>query len=308
MTYRELVEEAGAILDLDTTPGSEEDTSLKRYANMAQERLVVSRLWPFRQREVVLQTIPAYTFPDSAGVGTITTVQLSPTITGIGTAFTAGMIGSKFAVALNSPFYRITAVPNATTLTLERPYLELGQTGIGGLVYQDEYNLPTAASNLVQAFLIVNQGYGPLLSISQARMRENFPVQVTTGQPAAIALVTELTPFTTKRVGIVPIPDVYYAINVRYSLAPTAMVADADPVGVPPYLEELLMKFTVLLGQNLAFSPQIYTEQTLEQLLSVAWRVYGTAEQAPTITQKLRYNEMQQQYSGVWWGVGGDGN
>lgn len=307
MTYRNLVQEVGAILDLDVTPGSEEDTSVKLYANMAQQRVVLSRPWPFRAREVTLQTVPAVTFPNSSGVGTITTVQGSLTIVGVGTSFTPAMVGEKFAVGLNAPYYRIQAVPDALHLTLARPYLELGQVGIGGIVYQDEYDLPTLAETLVQAILLVNQGYGPVMSISQARMNENFPVQVTTGQPAAIALVTETSPFIAKRVGLIPVPDVFYALTVRYSFAPTDMALPTDLVQVPPYLEELLLKFTTLLSQNIAYAKQVLSESTAEQLLTTAWRAFGTSQQAPMVIQKLRYNEMQQQYSGVWWGVGGNG-
>lgn len=308
MTYGELIGETGAVLDLDTTIGSENYTSVRRYANQAHTRLIMSRPWPFRAREVIVETIPVYTFPNSSGVGTITTVQGSPTITGVGTTFTAGMVGRKFAVGLNAPYYRILAAPNATTLTLERPYLELGQAGIGGLVYQDEYNLPTLAETLVQAILLVNQGYGPVLSISQARMNENFPVQVTTGQPAAVALVTEIAPYATKRIGIIPIPDVAYALVIRYSMAPTEMILPADLVQVPAFLEDMLLKFSVQLSQKVAYAKQVYSEAEIEELLTVAWRTFGTSAQAPMVIQKLRYNEMQQQYSGVWWGVGGNGN
>src|SRR5216684_4207084 len=61
--------------------------------------LGTSYSWSFRKRETVILTTAPYS------VGTVTATQASPTIVGVGTTWTAGMIGTAIRIPGASTFY-----------------------------------------------------------------------------------------------------------------------------------------------------------------------------------------------------------
>lgn len=70
-----------------------------------------------------------FIIPDAYSTGTISVNTFSTTATGVGTAFTAGMVGRQLLVGNVGPYYTITAVPDAVTLTLDRVFGGASATG-----------------------------------------------------------------------------------------------------------------------------------------------------------------------------------
>src|SRR5712664_1073492 len=87
---------------------------LGSYYNFAYREVSTSYEWSAREKEATIGTVADYS------TGTVTTVQGSSTVTGIGTTFTAAMVGSFIRVADSHAFYKITVFTDATHITIER--------------------------------------------------------------------------------------------------------------------------------------------------------------------------------------------
>src|SRR5689334_19830266 len=66
--------------------------------------LAVSYQWSYRRREYQLTTLAP------VSVGTVTVAQGSPTVTGAGTAWTAGLVGAAIRITGEVSFFYIGAV------------------------------------------------------------------------------------------------------------------------------------------------------------------------------------------------------
>ena len=76
--------------------------------------------------------------------GTVTTVQGSATVTGIGTAWTSAMAGAGFATMAINSTYRIAGVSSPTQLVLDAPWAgDSITTAVGYVIAQDRYALPS---------------------------------------------------------------------------------------------------------------------------------------------------------------------
>lgn len=92
--------------------------------------------WPYYLQKDIIQTVATYT------TGTAKVTNGSYTVTGVGTTFTASMVGMKFRHANENAFYIISAYVSATQLTLLDPYQgATDSTGSSYTIYQDEYRL-----------------------------------------------------------------------------------------------------------------------------------------------------------------------
>lgn len=74
------------------------------------ERMSWSFLW--REGQFLLNTV--------VKAGTVTVTRNSAGVVGVGTAFDATMIGRQFRTGTNTPIYTVSAVADATNLTLDR--------------------------------------------------------------------------------------------------------------------------------------------------------------------------------------------
>lgn len=264
MTYRQIVQEAGAMLDLDVTAGSEEDTSLKRYVNIFGRRLWASRPWRERRAEAVVSTVAPYT------TGTVTVVAGDATLEGSGTTWT-GFEGRKFGLALNAPFYRIATVTDADTVELARNYLESSDTGLDYVIYQDEYNLGTSVDALVSVTLLYNSRWGDVRVIPETTMDLEVAVGNQSGRPVVASVVTSTTTGN-RRMRVSPVPDAEYALVVKYLKAWTDLSGDSDVPVLPQNAEYLLLMGTVLLGQRISNVAPKTSEQEMESLIQRLWR------------------------------------
>lgn len=88
----------------------------QRWVRDRYRRLLSRSLWGGTVAE------SEFLIPDAYDTGTVALTYNSVTVTGTGTAFTAGMVGRQLLIGGQGPYYTISAVPDAVTLTLERVY------------------------------------------------------------------------------------------------------------------------------------------------------------------------------------------
>lgn len=95
----------------------------QEYVNTAYSRVLTAIDWSG------LKGYGEFFLPAQYNTGTATATLASATVVGSGTTWTSSMIGRQFYMNGRGPFYTILAVPDATTLTLDRVWGEATQTG-----------------------------------------------------------------------------------------------------------------------------------------------------------------------------------
>lgn len=89
----------------------------QRFVNYAYRRAARSQRWS------QLRAQGEWYLPAPYTTGTVSATDGSASVTGSGTTWTSSMVGRQVMLASQGvPWYDITAVPDATTLTLDRPY------------------------------------------------------------------------------------------------------------------------------------------------------------------------------------------
>lgn len=98
--------------------------------------------WPWRQKEISIQTIANYI------TGTVTVTNGSRIVTGVGTVFIAAMRGRFLKLDRDTEIYEILSIDSNTQLTLVQPYI--GNTGseLGYRVWARYLNLPPDVSHI----------------------------------------------------------------------------------------------------------------------------------------------------------------
>lgn len=99
----------------------------RQFVSHAFRRVAEKRRWSWLTKRA------QFIFPAVVNAGTITATNNSNSIAGVGTAFTAAMIGRQFRVSGTTPIYTISAVTDAVTLTLEDVY---GGATVAGVTYE----------------------------------------------------------------------------------------------------------------------------------------------------------------------------
>lgn len=110
---------------------------VKKSVNIALMRIAQYFTWPFYMVNTgVINTTAPYT------TGTCTVTNGSASIVGVGTTWTAAMVGRKFRFATDQAYYRIKSVDSTTAITLATPYQgSTNATGSTYTIYKDEYRL-----------------------------------------------------------------------------------------------------------------------------------------------------------------------
>jgi len=136
-------------------------TGLKRYAT--------AHPWPHYRDRRTIQTLEDYT------TGTVDVTNGSTTVTGTGTAFTAGMAGRKFRVANEQAFYDVASFDSTTQLTLTQAYQGDTDSDLSYAVFQDEYKL----DNDVYRLLNLRQTEDGILMVALSYLEHDrwFPSQ-----------------------------------------------------------------------------------------------------------------------------------
>lgn len=123
----------------------------------------------------VITTVAPYS------TGTVTSVNGSSTVSGLGTNFNSSMVGRKFQIQGDQAHYYILTVNSTISITLSVPYQGTAQSGVTYNIYKDEYRL---ASD-VQSYktLIQIQNSVPMVGIPASRFDQNFPTQQSFDSP-----------------------------------------------------------------------------------------------------------------------------
>jgi hypothetical protein len=264
MNLGSLTAEVASILHMDPSSGGEDESTIKRALNWSGRYIWTSRPWPERKAEVILTTKAPYS------TGTATFTENSAAVTGSGTTWSS-FTGRKMARAFNAPFYRISANGGVTAITLARNYLEDTAAGATYLIYQDEFDTASVVEAISSAYLLLNSGTGPMLSVSEARLDLDATIQTTSGKPRAVALTTPTTAGT-PRIRVTPVPDDVYAILVKYDKAWVDFNASTDTSPLDSNKESLLVEGALLFAQRPADNKMQTSYEQLEALIDIFWK------------------------------------
>jgi hypothetical protein len=117
-----------------------------------------------------LQRVGEVVVPGVVKVGTVTVVKNSSAVVGVGTGWTAALVGRFFRVA--NGWYEVLAVPNATTLTLVNTYLEENGSGVGYAIIPRKVALPMGVRQVGQFRNIKQGGYLQVVGLQELDMWE----------------------------------------------------------------------------------------------------------------------------------------
>jgi hypothetical protein len=122
-----------------------------------------------KQANDVITTVAQY------NTGTVAITQGSVSVVGTGTTFTAAMIGRFITFGSSSVWYKIAAVPDATTLTLDDAVVDNTNTGLGFVIAQRFYEVDANLRWITDAKLM---GRYDLIKTSQEKLDEMFPARL----------------------------------------------------------------------------------------------------------------------------------
>ena len=170
--------------------------------------------------------------PQAVTQGSAVVVNGSPTVTGVGTAWTAALIGRQFRIGYNNPVYSIIGVdPIGQTLTLELPWGGTSTTA-GYFIIQMYYNL---GPNIKYLYNMVNMQLGYkfwcrinqnwLNSVDPWRQNQNWPWAVS---PMPLGVNGEYL------VELYPASWIQQAFPFMAHVLPPNLVNDSDTL--PPYI------------------------------------------------------------------------
>jgi len=153
------------------------------------------------------------------------------TVTGSGTAFDSKDVGGYIQFTSTNDWYRIVSVADASTLTMEVPYV--GATALAGASYiirKATYALPADVSDILD----IRQYTSPVkLSCVKYRTVDEYqPDMITTGDPVSYYKWFDRLS-NTMHVGLYPIPDSIMNIEVRYIKTAPLLVNDSDTSIIP---------------------------------------------------------------------------
>lgn len=263
LSYKQLVDQVCSDLHLDSTPGSEDETTVKRSVNFAGRYIATAFDWPELMVETILTTVAPYS------TSTATFTQNSTSVTGGATTWT-GFAGRKMALSYNAPFYRISTVGGVASITLARAYLEATATNSTYVIYQDEYDTTTAVDSIRAANLLLTSSVGPMLAVSQSQIDSESTVQTTAGKPLAIGLCSATTTGT-KRIRLTPVPDTVYAILLHYKTAWVNLEAPSATPVLDEDKDSLIISVAEVFAQRPADNRPITSYQQADELIALYW-------------------------------------
>lgn len=266
LTYAEMVGELGAWFDLDVTPNSEGETTVKRALNWGARRVWNARFW--HERRGVTQVYTALPY----STGTVTLTNLSTTVTGSGTTWTSAMTGRKIARSLQDPPYRFTYVgATSGTIAPSTGYAEATASGAGYVIYQDEYDIATDVQDIYECQLFRQEMGGKMDKVSESALDGGRFIHGVSGYPVAFSQTGEQT-VGTKRLRVYPIPDAVYRIQVKYWKRYSNMTAPGSTCGLHEDKEFLVLKTAALYLQGLSDVRPLTSESEVSQLIEQASR------------------------------------
>lgn len=195
--------------------------------------------WSFRKRDTVIQTVAQYT------TGTVTVTAGSNTVTGAGTAWTAGMVGRQIRISGENTFFWINAVNvGLQTLVLGDGKLNAVNwvAASGSLktytIFQDQIAVPSDV-----AVILYHVRDWPMAESSLSEIDAVDPMRTSPGTPDrwywGRANITGATPAESRFIGLWPVPNLAATFRMPYLIEPQDMVTDNDLPVCPSEVLEL---------------------------------------------------------------------
>lgn len=191
MTFLDIQSQVVAITNVQ-----QQTDLVKKSINIALNRIDEYFEWPFYMvNSGVISTVAPYT------TGTVTVVNGSPVILGVGTVWTSAMVGRKIRVGNGQPYYRIKSIDSPTALTLTALYQSSSIVGTTYTMYKDEYRL--AADVDTYKTIVQIENAIAMFSTPPARFDKFFPSPYSYSHPTLeIMEGTKLDVYTTGTVTV----------------------------------------------------------------------------------------------------------
>lgn len=142
---REIGFEIGLVNDMTIT--SFTDTALRAqllmYLNRAKEWVVENVDLHSLRISVPFETV------DSYSTGTVSVTASDTTVTGLGTTFTAAMVGRKIQIGTDLVCYEILKYTSGVSIEIDRPYAGTAQSAVAFVIFQNDYALSPRLSSII---------------------------------------------------------------------------------------------------------------------------------------------------------------
>jgi len=187
--------------------------------NRSYQTLLDMHQWSFLTREALINTVANYT------TGTVTVVAGATTVTGIGTAWTAVMVGRFIKFGTGAEAYKISTVNVvAQTLTVESAVAAAVTSG-GYFIMKRWYSKPTDCKHIISVRRQLK-----LAEKTQEWLDGFDPDRDSTGEPIYWCN------FDKDLIEIYPPSDQVYVVRVKYVVAVADLTAEADVSLLPENL------------------------------------------------------------------------
>ncbi len=266
-------------------PGADLE-SINEAIQSAYEAVLSERPWVGLNGEGVLTTIAPYS------TGTASVSSGNGAIVGVGTAFTADMVGRLFQLDGDADAYTVATFVDAENITIDRPYLGDIATGQGFRIFQDAYYLPSDVRTVRQMALPYSSR--PLARVDDQFIQRTDPARSVVGipvawAPAADSAETGSADDIWRWIRFYPLPDEPYSIP--YTFRKMARGFDGTNVNESPFPWVLPNSIIGLAVAELLGSP-VYADMkgradsiqaaiTLQQIALGAMRRVDNIAQGP---------------------------
>lgn len=168
---------------------------------------------------------------DDYTTGTVAITQGGTTVTGTSTVWTAAMVGRAFSTNRHDSIYRIASFTSATSIEIDRVWVDDDVTADTYRIAQDLYEAPSNLRTITAAYLSGTRGW-PLdirdpVWIDDGRYEGRHKV-VETGAPQAISLDPDRSSSRNYQFELDPFPDEIYQVNLIVNLVLTNLKHDID--------------------------------------------------------------------------------
>lgn len=247
--------------------GATSTTECIRFLNMAQRDVCRARDWPeLMKRDFIVATAPYET-------GTVSLTKGSATVTGSGTTFASGMVGRKFALGYQSPWYIVGSFSSTTSIDLADSYAEASGSGLSYVIYEDRISMPSDCEKLYEVWFHDTNNRHPM----KRRPPERFHLYA--GQPGSAdepwwysIIERDSNGYMQIQVGPYA-PSDAYRLEVAYKKAPTELVSSSqESFTVSERLVDVVIQRALYWGsrrddKGAARELSVYNEMLME-----AWR------------------------------------
>lgn len=256
-----------------------EERDIKILLNRVHQEEVEAHSWSFRRSNTVITTVA----PISAG--TVSVAQGSATVTGVGTAFTAAMVGYVIRLGQEDSYFTVTAVDvGLQTLTIEVAWPSAALAASPYVLFPLFYSLPSTCQLVLSVKRLVD-----LQETTREEINRRDPSRRSTANPSLAWAPAGWDSSQNYRLEFWPVNSAAVGYVTEFLVGHTPMQAPSDRPLVPgavienKALHDALMQIYHLNGDARFFqSAQMY------------WQRYGKELQDAIQVDHYRYGQIRQ--------------